>query len=1326
MKTSFLSLAVCLLVLAGLPCLSWGQANINEGLETAFIYVDINHGSDSTGTGTITNPYQTITKGASVAIANNQAGIGTQVNIQPGTYRESITMTGSASNTTLPITFQAVTNGTVIIDGATILTGWTVYSGNANIYTTNWTYSFPACAQINGCPAAQSIVLQQEMLAVNGTVMTQVLSIAELQPGSFYVDQTHGLIYLYPPSGTNVSTATIETATEPALWTLAGESQIVLRGLTFQYANSCRGNAAVSISGAGSNILLDTLTVQWNNGQGISIVNPFTNYTVTNTTSNHNGDSGFQEYQTLNGLWTNDAAEFNNWRGAQGGYYACNVGGHHPFQAHNDTIENMTYAYNQTYGVHFDTDNENDSATNLTSTNNLVDPLFSEKNEGPLTISNSNLCNGNTLIGGGGIAIRNSTNVSVTGTTIINSPPSQIVVFGTPGGITITNWQTGQQINLITSDLTLTGNTIVGEGSSQQLFQDATLNGSDWTTFEKNFVSNNNDWWNASNSTSPFELPVPAVDTLLTFAGWQSATGQDSDSTFSAPTGTPGAACNAVLPDFPDYWLNINSPAVTMNPVGQAIFDLTATPLNFTGTLSLLLDGTSGIGGLTSAFSPTTIPLSGGNTGSSTLTISDTTATPAGTYPIEIVANSGNTTHMVTAQITVPTLGFRFNTILLAFGNQQQNTTSAAQTVTITNNAKTSTKITSIVSNIPVFAIKTNTCGTSLAAGKSCTVSVAFTPNSAGAFTGTLTFTDADPTSPQIVTLTGTGTAIPTATLVPSSLSFGSVSIGTTSAAKTSTLTDTSTSGTLNITSIALSGADPGDFQIASGTTCPTSGSVQPLGTCLINVTFTPTASGTRSATLTVSDNTSSGKQTISLTGTGSTAASPTATLLPATLTFASQTVGTTSAGQSSTLTDTSSTVALNISSITLTGTDPGDFAISSASTCPTSGTIKAKATCLVTITFTPTATGTRTATLNVTDNATGSPQTVSLTGTGAAAALATATLLPATLTFASQTIGTTSAGQSSTLTDTSTTVALNISSITLTGADPGDFAISSASTCPTSGTIKAKATCLVTITFTPTASGTRTATLNVFDNTTAGSQTVALTGTGSGSSPTATLLPATLTFASQAVGSTSAAQSSTLTDTSTTAALNISSIAITGTNAGDFKLGSSTTCPTSGSINALATCIVSVTFTPGAAGTRSATLTVTDNATGGSQTVALSGTGTSGGGTATATLVPASQSFGTVVIGTTSPAKTSVLTDTSSTVTLNISSIALSGANAGDFSFSTSTCPTSGSVAPLATCNVNVTFSPTATGARSATLTVTDNTFSGKQTIALSGSGKN
>jgi hypothetical protein len=1082
---------VLILAMMALPRASSAQASVNESLETAFVYTDAVHGSDTKGNGTITNPWQTINKAVTVAVANNQAGIGTQVNIQPGTYRESINMASSRKDTSLPITFQAVTNGTVIVSGATVMTGWTVYSGNSKIYTNNWTYNFATCAQIAGCPNAQSIALQTEMMAVNSKVMTQVLSVAELLPGSFYVDQTHALVYLYPPSNTNMSKATVETATLPALWTLSGKSNIVLRGLTFQYANSCLSSAAVDIGGAASNVLLDTLTIQWNNGQGLAISNPFTNFTVQNTMANHNGSGGFQEFQTLNGLWTNDAASFNNWRGAQGGYYACNTGGSHPYQAHVDTIDGLTLAYNQTYGIHWDTDNANITASNIVSTNNLIGGIFSEKNEGPIAISSSHLCNGNPLNGAAGLAIRNSTGVSFTNGTIVNSPPAEIEVFGQAGGIEITNWQTGQQINLVTAGFTNTGNVIQGDGTTQGVFQNS-LGGSDWTTFETSFISENNTWWNASNSTTPFAVPVPTFNTLLDFLGWQATTLQDLLSTFSAPKSDPAAACNAILPDMPDYWLDIDNTALTLNPVGQATFNLTATPLNFTGTLSLLLDGLQSVKGMSSAFSPTTIPLSGGLAGTSALTITATTSTPAGTYPVTVVANNGNLTRMVTAQVTVPAPGFRLSTMLLAFGNQQVNTTSASQTVTLTNNAKTSTSITSIVANLSVFTA-TNTCGTKLAAGKSCTVTVTFDPSFAGAFNGTLTFTDADPTSPQVVTLTGTGTAAPTATLLPASQRFGSVTVGTTSAASTSTLTNTSSTAALNITSMTLTGANPGDFKIASASTCPNSGTINPLAACLISVTFTPGATGARSATLTVNDNTKSGTQTISLSGTGT--AAPTATLLPASLNFGSVTQGSTSSAMTSTLTDTSKTATLTITSTTLTGANPGDFKITSASTCPASGTINPLAICLISVTFTPAKTGSRSATLTVNDNTSGGKQTIALSGTGTAAP--TATLLPASLNFGSITVGKTGAAKTSTLTDTSSTVALNITSITLTGSNPGNFKITSASTCPNSGTINPLKTCLVTVTFTPSKTGSRSATLTVNDNTSSGKQTISLSGTG-------------------------------------------------------------------------------------------------------------------------------------------------------------------------------------------------------------------------------------
>src|SRR5207248_125423 len=113
-------------------------------------------------------------------------------------------------------------------------------------------------------------------------------------------------------------------------------------------------------------------------------------------------------------------------------------------------------------------------------------------------------------------------------------------------------------------------------------------------------------------------------------------------------------------------------------------------------------------------------------------------------------------------------------------------------------------------------------------------------------------------------------------------------------------------------------------------------------------------------------------------TGTGG---SPVASLSPTSLTFPSQTVGTTSAAQAVNLSN-SGSAALTITSIAITGTNSGDFAQNN--NCPLSpSTLAAGAKCTINATFTPSATGTRSATLTVSDNATGSPQTVALSGTG-------------------------------------------------------------------------------------------------------------------------------------------------------------------------------------------------------------------------------------------------------------------------------------------------------------------------------------------------------
>ncbi len=1078
-------LALALFTVVLFAQFSSAQANINEGLETQAFWVSPT-GSDS-NPGTQALPFLTIGYAASQAVANNYAGLGTHVWIENGTYRESITLSGSNSETSLPITFEAVNHGQVTVSGGVLYTGWSVDSGNSNIYTNAWNNTWGVCATVTGCSTSTypqpNIMLRQEMVAVNGTVMTEVLSLTQMVAGTFYVDLTNKTIYLWPPSGTNMSSATVDVATQPSVFNIAGWSNIVVRGIVFQYANSCRSNAAVNVTGSTTfpptNVEFDTDTFQWNNGQGLALNNPIGNFTVENSSSVHNGDSGFQSYNTNLGLYQNDFTGYNNWRGAQGAYYACNVGGFHSWEAHNDQISGYTAQYNQAYGVHWDTDNVNITGSGIISSQNLQPGMFAEVDPGPITLTGSYVCNQSSPLVGAGFAIRNSENISFTNGVLYNNNASQMSVIGTPGGITITDWQTGQQYTLVTQNLTNKNNIIEGIGSTQQLFNDGSLGGTDWATFIAGFVSNDNTWWNASNSTTDFVVPVPVVSTALSFLGWQTTTVQDLASTFGAPTGSPQNAC-AVTADASDYWLTVNAASVTSNAAGQTIFDLTVSPLlTFNGTVNFTLDGISEVKGL-SAAKPASVT---GGSGTTTLTVSNTTATAVGTYPVTVIANSGNQTHTVTMNVVIPTTSVRLSTVSLTFAGQQQNTTSAPKNITMQNFGTTALTITSITAT-KNYAVSANTCGTSLAPATSCTISVTFTPSIVGTVNGSLTIKDSDPTSPQVVSLTGTGTGAPTVKLSPGSLSFGSVLIKTSSTPQTVTVTNTG-AGVLtftggNATGIKITGANVADYSQTNN--CGTS--LAAGASCTITVTFTPQTTGTLTADVTLTDNATTKTQTVSLSGSG---AYPTATLTPSTLAFGSIEVGYSSSAMTSTLKN-NGQVSLIISKVALSGANPTMY--TETNSCI--GTFAPGATCTITATFSPTKTGSLPASVTITDNTSAGTNTLNLTGSGA---LPTATLTPASDSFGTVTVGSTSAAKVSTLTNTSSYL-LKITSIAITGADPSDYA--QTNTCPVGGTLAAKATCTISVTFSPQATGSLTATVTESDNSSAGTHSISLTGTGS------------------------------------------------------------------------------------------------------------------------------------------------------------------------------------------------------------------------------------
>lgn len=306
-------------------------------------------------------------------------------------------------------------------------------------------------------------------------------------------------------------------------------------------------------------------------------------------------------------------------------------------------------------------------------------------------------------------------------------------------------------------------------------------------------------------------------------------------------------------------------PAISMlNPMsttaGSAGFTLTVTGSNFISSSVVNFNGVA----------EPTIYVSGSQL---TATINASSIATAGMVLVTVTnpAPGGGTSNAATFTISVPAAPqAMLSPGAVMFPATTANTTAPSIPVTLSNPGTAALSISGITitgANPTDFA-QTNTCGASVAAGSSCSISLTFTPASAASFTATLSIADNASGSPQTVALSGTGTApaAPIASLTPATLTFTAVS-GATSAAQTATLTN-SGNAPLSIAGITITGTNSADFSIANGISACASTLAAGLS-CLIYVTFTPASAATFSATLSVADNVSGSPQTASLTGTG-------------------------------------------------------------------------------------------------------------------------------------------------------------------------------------------------------------------------------------------------------------------------------------------------------------------------------------------------------------------------------------------------------------------------------------------------------------------------
>jgi methionine-rich copper-binding protein CopC len=625
----------------------------------------------------------------------------------------------------------------------------------------------------------------------------------------------------------------------------------------------------------------------------------------------------------------------------------------------------------------------------------------------------------------------------------------------------------------------------------------------------------------------------------------------------------------------------------------------------------------------------------------------------------------------------------------LAFGNELTNVASAPKSVTVTNTGPLALPITSITlstSGSQPFS-QTNNCGTSIAAGASCTLNVTFDPSAIGSISSTLSINVGNGVATQTVALSGTG-IVPTYTLSAASLAFGNELTNVASAPKSVTLTNTGVVA-LPISSITLSTSGSQPF----AQTNPCGSSVAIGASCTIAVVFNPASTGPVTATLGVNAGSGAATHSVALSGTG---VVPTYTLSPTSLAFGNELINVASAPQSVTLTN-SGGVALPISSITLSTSGSQPFA--QTNTCGSSVAIGAS--CTIAVVFNPASTGSGTALLSVNAGSGAATQTVALSGTGI---VPTYTLSAASLAFGNELTNVASAPKSVTLTNTGV-VALPLTSITLStsGAQP----FSQTNNCGSSVAIGAS--CTINVVFNPASTGSATAMLSVNAGCGAVTHTLALNGTGI--VPTYTVSAATLAFGNELTNVASAPQSVTLTNTGVVA-LPITSITLSTSASQPFA--QTNTCGSSVAMGA--SCTIAVVFNPASTGSAAATLSINFGNGIGTQTVALNGTGI----VPTYTASSSSLAFGTELTNVASTPQSVTVTNTG-VVTLPIAGITLSTSGSPPFT-QTNTCGSS--VAVGASCSIGVVFDPSAQGSAAATLNINFGNGIATQTVALNGTG--
>jgi len=504
---------------SSLPATATG-ASVDETTATQTLFVSNQSASASdSNPGTEALPFLTVSKGAQAAQALNQRGTGVKVYIEPGIYREQVSLMQTSKDTSAPMIFEGTSRGKVILAGSDDWsTGWQQFGNNQ--YQRSWPYTWglaPYPSGWAGNVVLQDIVRRREMVYVNGHNLTQMLQYSDLTDYSFFADETAHTIYLQLGPSLPMSGATIEVGIRPQVFVVQGKQNVVLRDLVFRHGNAAVQDGAVQIAGS-TNVLISGCTFEWNNWIGLSLSGT-SNITLSDNTADRNGATGFDIYNMKNLVLDSNETSFNNWRGVRGNFLGWSVAGAKLGGVHLGQISHHTSAGNRARGIWLDYDNRDFTVDSVTLVWNFNDGIFIEANPGPILVQSSTMSNNQYA---SGIAGANSSDVTLLNNAVTGNGVEQILITGDLDR-TVVNWETNAQLDVQATRWTIRSNTFTSQDSSQALL----VVSQNWPPFLTTLSADYNVWTKLGGQ-QVFEVGA----SWLTFSQWQKLVNADLTSVF--------------------------------------------------------------------------------------------------------------------------------------------------------------------------------------------------------------------------------------------------------------------------------------------------------------------------------------------------------------------------------------------------------------------------------------------------------------------------------------------------------------------------------------------------------------------------------------------------------------------------------------------------------------------------------------------------------------------------------------------------------------------------------------------------------------------------